>query len=58
MLFSLLQFNPSNRYSAAEVLKNPCFDCIRNKHLEKPAKKQIFLEFDQKGCYDYETGSD
>lgn len=58
LLFNLLQFNPCNRHSAAEALKNPIFDKIRNKNLERPAKKQIYLEFDQKGCYDYESGSD
>ena len=58
LLFDLLEFNPHNRVSAAEALKNPVFNKIRNPNLEKPAKTMIQLEFDQAGCYDYETGTD
>lgn len=58
LLFCLLQFNPDKRYTAAEALKNPIFDSIRNKNLEKSAKNKIHLDFDQRGCYDYVTGSD
>lgn len=58
LLLKLLSFSPSNRVSAADCLKNNIFDSVRCKNLENPAKKQIVMDIDDDGSFDYDTGVD
>ena len=41
LLDHLLTLNPYERWSAAEALKSPIFDEIRNKNAEKSSKQKI-----------------
>jgi predicted GTPase len=41
LLEQLLVLNPYERWSAAEALKSPIFDEIRNKTAEKSSKQKI-----------------
>lgn len=58
MLNGLLEFNPNKRVSAKDCLEFKIFDDIRCKTLEQCAKKQIILDLDQSGSFDYDTGED
>lgn len=58
LLLKLLSFSPGNRVSAADCLKNPIFDQVRCQNLENPAKKQIVIDIDDDGSFDYDTGID
>lgn len=58
LLLKLLSFSPNNRVSAAECLKNRIFDSVRCQTLENPAKKQILVDIDNDGSFDYDTGID
>ena len=46
MLESMLQVNPYMRPSASELLKNPIFDDMRFKDLEKGCQSKVQLEVD------------
>jgi serine/threonine protein kinase len=56
MLTNLLELNPFFRCSAAELLKNPIFNCVRKTSGEKSAPFKINLEIDRDDAFDYETG--
>jgi len=43
----MLQFNPYNRPTAKELLKNKIFNDIRNDVLEVPAPIQIIIDIDK-----------
>jgi serine/threonine protein kinase len=58
ILNSLLEFNPDSRTSAADLLKNPFFDGIRQPPSELPAPKQIVMKLDEEGVFDYKTNQD
>lgn len=58
MLHGLLEFNPMKRVSTKDCLNLKIFDDIRCKNLEQSAKKQIVLDLDQTGSFDYDTGED
>ena len=55
MLESMLQVNPYMRLSASELLKNPIFDGMRFKDLEKGCQNKVQLEVDSNQFYDYEN---
>ena len=48
--------NPYLRKSAKECLKNPIFDGIKVKEMEKSAKTKIKLLVDQDDSFDYTKG--
>lgn len=54
ILENMLEFNPSFRKSAGELLKNKVFDKIRKPQMEEPAPFQIKLAIDENGAFDYE----
>ncbi len=54
----MLRFNPNYRKSAAELVSSSIFDSVRDPSMEIEACKQIFLEIDEPGQFDYETNSD
>ena len=39
----MLKFNPLQRISASDCLKNKIFDKIRKKELEEPSKTEIII---------------
>ena len=47
ILEQMLQFNPYNRPTAKELLKNEIFNEIRNETLEQPAPIQIIVDIDK-----------
>jgi len=47
ILGQMLQFNPYNRPTAKELLKNKIFNDIRNDVLEVPAPIQIIIDIDK-----------
>lgn len=47
-------FNPEHRQSAAEILKDPIFDSLRNAEQEVTSTKNVFIPHDEAGAYDYE----
>jgi hypothetical protein len=49
-----LSFNPILRSSAADLLKDPVFDSIRDPSKEEVAPRKIFLQIDQSDSFDYE----
>lgn len=51
---SMLKFNPNNRITATECLKNPMFDKIRLLELEIEAPNKIILDIDKEGVLDYD----
>jgi len=56
LLCDILQLNPFYRCSAAEAIKLPLFDEVREPHLEKSAPYKIKLEIDQDEAFDYIEG--
>ena len=56
LLRHLLTLNPYERWSAAEALKSPIFDEIRNKNAEKSSKLKVQLDIDQDAAFDYGEG--
>lgn len=52
----MLEFNPNNRISALECLKNPIFDQIRVQQLEQPAPYKVTITNDFSDQFDYENG--
>ena len=56
LLRHLLTLNPYERWSAAEALKSPIFDEIRNKNAEKSSKLKVQLDIDQDSAFDYGEG--
>ena len=54
LLPMMLEFNPSNRLSCTDLLRNLIFDDIRNLDLEKPSKFKIRILFDKPEYYNYE----
>ena len=50
----MLQFNPNNRLSAKELLKEPIFNEIRIKESENSKGSPIKLNIDQEIFFDYE----
>ena len=55
LIDKMLKFNPNNRVSAKELLKNPIFDEVRIPELEINKCKKIKLKIDEKGVLDYEN---
>ena len=51
----MLQFNPKFRSRASELLKNPVFDKIRDATQEQGAPREVSLEIDGPGVFDYEA---
>ena len=51
----MLQFNPKNRVSAEELLKEPIFDKIRMVDLENSRGSPIKLKIDEESSFDYES---
>ena len=49
----MLQFNPKNRVSAEELLKEPIFDKIRMVDLENSRGSPIKLKIDEESSFDY-----
>ena len=58
LLKSMLKFNPEERLTAAECIKLPIFDSIRNKDLEKQATTTVKLPLDDELTIDYDTCTD
>ncbi len=56
LLMDILQLNPFYRCSAAEAIKLPIFDEVRETHLEKSAPYKIKLDIDQDDAFDYIEG--
>ena len=54
LLLQMLTFNPQERLSADQLLKNPIFNFIRNKRLEDLTPKKVSLIIDKPGVFDYE----
>ena len=55
LLKSFIVFNPEERKSAAELLKNPIFDSVRNEEQQVVSTKNVVLPLDEPGAYDYEN---
>jgi hypothetical protein len=51
----MMKFDPTQRFSAEECLKNPIFDSIRRPELEKRAPWKIYLGCDMLDAFDYGT---
>ena len=45
------------RKSAADLIKLPVFDSVRQPELEQPAEIKLAMEEDLPGAYNYETGT-
>jgi len=54
MVQNLLNFNPSFRYKASELIMSSLFDDIRDPELEKRVSPiPVDLEVDRAGAFDY-----
>jgi serine/threonine protein kinase len=55
LLLQLLTFDPRQRPTAKELLKNPMFDGFRNKKLEKGVPHNFHIAADIDHPFDYEN---
>jgi serine/threonine protein kinase len=58
ILKQMLKFNPADRISPAECIKNPVFDSFRNPDLERQPNITIKLPLDDELTVDYDTCED
>jgi len=51
----MLVLNPDERRTAADLIKLPVFDSLRNAHQEVTASASVVLPLEEDGMYDYEN---
>jgi|DEB0MinimDraft_12_1074336.scaffolds.fasta_scaffold55482_2 hypothetical protein len=54
MLCKLLVLDPRQRITAAEALKDPMFDDVRDDELEQKASIKVEVPIEEAGMFDYE----